>query len=104
MPDAEAAAHRRAAVDHLVQTGESALDLCDFKAVCAVNADARGVIAAIFQLCKPVQQNGRGLLLADITNNSAHKKTSVSGWVESFTYGDYIVIIYQNQPKICIFR
>ena len=38
------------------------------------DADARGVIAAVFQTAKAVQQNGRRLFAADISNDSTHNK------------------------------
>ena len=65
MADADRTADFRAAVELVVR---------------AHNGDARGVIAAVFQAFEPVEQNGRHLLQARISDNSTHNlSTFLSG-------------------------
>ena len=50
------------------------------------DADARRVIAAVFQTAKAVQQNGRRLFAADISNDSTHNKKGLL--IKKFTHSD----------------
>jgi hypothetical protein len=44
--------------------------------VLADNGDARGVVSAIFQASKAIQDEGYDFLRADISDNSAHDRVS----------------------------
>ena len=74
MADAERAGQLCAAVGLGDQVLQTALGLCDLQNAVLLHADARGVIAAVFQTAKAVQQNGRRLFAADISNDSTHNK------------------------------
>ena len=46
--------------------------ICELNCIVDNNSDAGGVIAAVFQLGKPVQQHCRTVALSDIANDSTH--------------------------------
>ena len=81
MADADRAADFRAAVELVAEHLQPALCFGDLNPVVrAHNGDARGVIAAVFQAFEPIEQNGRHLLQARISDNSTHNlSTFLSG-------------------------
>ena len=52
------------------------LGLYHVDAAVVVHCHARGVIAAVLQLLQAIEQNGRRLLLSDISYNAAHDNQS----------------------------
>ena len=71
--DADAALNVRAAVDHVAEHLQPALGLLHLDLMARRHhRDAGGVISAILQSGKPVQQDRRCLLLTDKTNDSTH--------------------------------
>ena len=74
VPQADAALDGPAALDQVAQHLQAALGFLHLQHVLRRNdGNARRVVPAIFQPCQPVQQDGRGLFCANITNNTAHK-------------------------------
>ena len=73
MADAEIAGERRAVFRLCAQDGQTALGLGELQLPFRKNTQSSGIIAAILQTGKAVQQNGSCLLRTGITNNSTHK-------------------------------
>jgi hypothetical protein len=72
MPDADAAGERRTG-DGLLQVGQFARLPPHLDGVVGVDhRQPSRIIAAIFQLAQPMQNNGRRFLRADITNDATH--------------------------------
>ena len=73
MADADRAVHERAVRRLFGQVCEPALAFGDVQHAVLRHADTRRVIAPVLQPRKALEQNGRSLLLADITYDSTHK-------------------------------
>ena len=73
MADAEITGERRAVFRLCAQDGQTALGLGELQLPFRKNTQSSGIIAAILQTGKAVQQNGSCLLRTGITNNSTHK-------------------------------
>ena len=71
--DADRAVHECAVRRLFGQVCEPALAFGDVQHAVLRHADTRRVIAPVLQPRKALEQNGRGLLLADITYDSTHK-------------------------------
>ena len=65
----------RIGVDQIFQHGDASGRLVCQQRLAGVHADPGGVIPAILQALEALDQHGAGLLVADITDNSAH------GWL-----------------------
>ena len=76
MADAHGAGQLFAALEDAVQHAQAPLGLHHVDAGVVVHRHARGVIAAVLQLLQAIEQNGRRLLLADISYNAAHDNQS----------------------------
>ena len=74
VPDAERAGQERAMLRFFFEIGKTSFAFFHMQHAVRRDADARGVIAAVFQTAKAVQQNGRRLFAADISNDSTHNK------------------------------
>ena len=74
VPDAERAGQERAMLRFFFEIGETSFAFFHMQHAVRCDADARRVIAAVFQTAKAVQQNGRRLFAADISNDSTHNK------------------------------
>ena len=74
MPHAHNTRDQRAAVRQVVQDLETALGLHHLKSLLPViDRQSGGVVAPVFQTGETLQQDGRGLLLPNKTNNATHK-------------------------------
>ena len=76
MADAQGAMDGRAALDHVGQYPQAALGLGDIQLLSVKNSHARRVVPPVFQPTQTVQQNGRGLLAANKSDNTAHNDSS----------------------------
>ena len=74
--DADRARQIRALVRQVAEHLQPPARLLHAERTRAADGDARRVIAAVFQTPQTVQQNGSRLLLAHISNNSTHMKSS----------------------------
>ena len=74
--DAHSAGQLFAALEDAVQHAQTPLGLYHVDAGVVVHCHARRVIAPVLQFLQAVEQNGRRLLLADISYNAAHDNQS----------------------------
>ena len=76
VPDAERSRQQRAVFGLFDQVLQPSLRFGELQAPVRAHADARRVIAAVFQPRQALQQNGRSLLPADVSNDTTHIKLS----------------------------
>ena len=69
----------------LDQALDAAGFLGDLETLALLDGDAGGIIAAVFEALEPLEDNGRGLLFADVADDAAHMGL---GW--RFLVGDKI--------------